>query len=339
MTRAGALGPEVMLASRDMRDPSALEALIGRLSDAGWWFELKFDGIRAVVTIAEGTVRITNRRRADITYRYPDVVEQITQQGLTSTRAGLRGLVLDGEIICSSQGRPDFHLAHLRDGQRSAQGVRVAMRKAPAWFIAFDVLQVEGGNVRGLPYEMRHALLAEQLPVSMRSTHGHDGRTFWTFAQSRSMEGLVAKRDGSLYRPGRQNAWVKIKNTRRISAIATGVLKGNGSRADFGALMLALWDPSTKKLVHVGNCGSGFTVADMKTVREALADADRSGPVVVEIEYLEASPDGKLRNPVFRGIRSDVEARDCVITDLSSLNGLTSWDAIDETITGEQAAG
>jgi bifunctional non-homologous end joining protein LigD len=304
-----ALGPEVMLASSSSSTPP--EEMIAKLTRESWFFELKFDGIRAIVTrTADGEVQIFNRRRADITHRYPDVVAQLS----TATWVGM----VDGEIVVpDAGGRPTFALAHLRDAQSSDRGVRAAMAKAPAMFMPFDALEENGFDLRNFPYTQRRERLAamfEDAGISVISNANEDGATMWKFVQEHDLEGLVAKRPDSAYRPGRQKAWVKIKSTHRISALVCGVIAGKGSRSTpIGALRLCLWDPAAKALVPIGNVGSGLSDRDVSYISHHL---DARNPIVVEVEYLEVSASRQLRMPIFRGMRMDVAPMDCVISSL-----------------------
>ncbi len=294
------MGPEVMLASSSKASPSQL---IDQLTREGWFFELKFDGIRAVVTrTGEGVVRIHNRRQVDITHRYPDVVAQFSE----ATWVGQ----VDGEIVVpDAGGRPN-----LRDAQSSTRGVRAAMAKAPAMFMAFDVLQENGFDLRAFPYVQRRARLVAMLASTVISNANLDGATMWRFVQQHQLEGLVAKRGDSAYRVGRQKSWVKIKSTHRISALVCGVQEGKGSRSDtIGALRLCLWSPATKELVPIGKVGSGLSDPVMREISTMLA---AKTPIVVEVEYLEVSPSRQLRMPIFKSIRDDLDPLACTLDQL-----------------------
>jgi bifunctional non-homologous end joining protein LigD len=296
--------PEVMLASRPDLDP---ERTIDLLARQGWFFELKFDGIRAVITrTSEGSVRITNRRGADITLRYPDVVET------WSVMESFTGVV-DGEIIVTDGlGRPDFTAAHLRDAQSTVGRIRRLAVQYPAVLMPFDVLERDGEDLRALPYRQRRAALEAMLSttVPLSST---DGAAMWAFVRQNGLEGLIAKRPDAAYRPGRQKAWVKIKSTRRVSALVGGIVPGKGSRGEIGALELYLYDADAGALRPIGQVGSGMSSRDMAVLRDRAATAT---PTVVEVEYLEVAPSGVLRMPVFKGIRNDVDPLDCRVETL-----------------------
>ncbi len=292
------------------RDP---EAVVSTLHErGGWTFEFKYDGIRALVQLSDGTVRITNRNGRDITFRYPDVVAKLEGMAVDA--------VLDGEIVCTdATGRPDYHLVHHRDAQQSARGARQLAQVSPAQFVVFDVLAVNGVDLRVLSYLDRHHRLVEL--AGDLTAHGAtvpptttDGPAAWQVVIDLNLEGLVAKRNDSRYQGRRSPSWVKIKRTRSVSALVSGYDAGEGSRADtFGALRLSLID-ETGRLVDVGSVGSGFTEADVRRVWDRLSRGDH--PIIVEVSYLEFSPTGHLRQPVFRGLRTDVDPTACTMAQL-----------------------
>ncbi len=300
-------GPAVQLASvPDARDTAQnIVYYMGR----GFYFELKFDGIRAVVEKDEfGNIRITNRKQADITYRYPDVVAVFADIDFCG--------VLDGEIIVlNDKGLPDFARVHLRDAQSSERGVRRVAAANPAKFIPFDALESKGEDLRPLPYLVRRQYLfgmldaiSDQVPISTTA-----GDALWTWVEQHDLEGLIAKDPQASYRAGERDAsWVKLKNTKRISALVGGYSPGKGGR-ELGALYLMLWDPQAGALVSIGSVGSGF---NQKQLVQLQADVDSGDPVVVEVEYLDVSAGGQLRMPVFKAIRRDIDPGTCTIDTL-----------------------
>jgi bifunctional non-homologous end joining protein LigD len=300
------IGPDVMLAARDN---AGTDLTLARLSREGWWFELKFDGIRAVITrTSAGDVMIFNRRRRDITYRYPDVARDV------AAMSGFVGTV-DGEIVVTDeQGHPDFAAVHRRDAQQSPRAAQLAARAHPAQFIAFDILEGPDLNdVRSLPYGVRRELLGVVFAGGRVSPASQDGATLWAFVQANALEGLIAKRPDSTYKAGRHGSWVKLKSTKRISALVCGVKAGKGSRGPIGALTLCLWDPATSTLVGIGSVGSGLSEADLRWMHEHVGTG---APIVVEVEFLEVSASGQLRMPVFRGVRRDIAASECTVGSL-----------------------
>lgn len=296
----------VMLATPGNGSDDPLNVIRFLQEQGRWVFEFKYDGVRAVIVISNGKVTIINRRERDITFRYPDIVQQLT---------GLPDMVLDGEIVCcDTRGRPDFHLIHRRDAQESAARAARLAASIPAQYVVFDVLIRGGEDLRGRPYWFRHEALirlglAEHgVVVPPTST---DGAMLWAAVEELGLEGLVAKRKDSTYRSGESPAWVKIKRWRRLSALVGGYTPGEGSRAStFGALCLRLLGDNDT-LVDVGDVGSGFSEADIREIWQLLASG--GPPIVVEVQYLELSRSGRLRSPVFVGIRSDVDPHACTL--------------------------
>lgn len=301
------LGPDVMLASTLGGRP---EATLEALGAAGWYGEVKWDGIRAVVAQEGGQVRIYNRRRTDITARYPDVV---------SALAGTFEGILDGEIIClGPQGRPDFAAVHRRDAQSSPVAIVHLARTHPAKFMPFDVLH-DGGlalhySVQEWSYEARRARLESMVASAPASSR--DLPTLWSFVVDHNLEGLVLKRPGSAYRSGRQKAWVKVKATKRMCAIVTGVTPGKNGRT-IGSLRIGVWDEQGRQMVGIGHVGSGMTEADLRGLHQRMAPG--RPPVVVEVEYLEVGNTGQLRMPVYKGIRDDVHPTQVTLDSLPML--------------------
>ncbi len=297
----------LMLATPSYGDP---EETIRQLEQSGnWHFEVKADGIRALVEIARGVARITNRSGRDITFRYPDVVGGLAGFGTD--------VILDGEIVSTdAAGRPDFARIHRRDAQGSARAAAQLATSLPAQLVVFDVLERAGVDLRMLTYLDRRSHLQELAPeLAARGVVlppvMQDGGLMWRVVQQLGLEGLVAKRASSRYTGRRSPDWVKIKATRRLSALVSGWAAGEGSRASaFGALWLSLLDDQGA-LIPVGKVGSGFDEAAMAQVWDRLTRGDH--PIIVEVEYLEMSPSGHLRQPVFKGIRRDIPAEECTM--------------------------
>lgn len=293
-----------MLASASTDISSNPQSVISSLlMRGGWTFEVKLDGIRALVVGDGETVAIRSRSGQDITWRYPDVV------------AGLDGgldALLDGEIVVlGPDGRPDFNGIQKREAQASPRAVQRAAALLPATFVAFDVPELNGVSMRALSYERRRDSLDRlaqdhggitTFPVSA------DGAAMWGLVQRWGLEGLIAKRNDSRYVGHRSSDWLKIKNVRRLKAVVTGTEAGKGVRAaTFGALRLAVVTPDFT-LRPIGKVGSGFTDRDLTEI-SGLVEAP-SEPLIVEVEYLDCKS-GQLRFPVFRGLARSATLEDC----------------------------
>lgn len=274
-------------------------------------FGLKADGVRALVHITDGRAEIRNRRLSAITFRYPDVVSAVQRTFPRGT------VVLDGEIVvCDSNGRPSFDLIAKRDAQANARKITHLARSHPATFMAFDLLYRDR-DLRALPLTTRLDELS-QVTDAFTSPHltliptSTDGDLLWQFVASHDLEGLVAKEADSTYVGRRDKSWVKLKRTTRLTAIATGYEAGEGSRSGtVGALLLSLLDGSEQ--VPVGKVGSGLPLSTLDAMRDML---DAGQEFLVEVEVLEVTAAGALRQPVFKAVRSDLTRSDCTVAQL-----------------------
>lgn len=298
-----------MLAASGKDIAPTAEGVIAALGKRNYIFEFKFDGVRALVHLAGGTVKITNRRSVDITYRYPDVVAALT--------GAVRDVVLDGElVVLDSAGRSDFTGIHRRDAQGSTAAAKALATTLPVTFVAFDILEHDGADLRLLSYLNRRTVLESAsagLGGMAVSPMIQDGALAWQVVREMHLEGLVAKAPDAAYVGKRSGKWVKIKDVRRVSVMVAGFDVGLGSRAaTFGALWMSLVKDG--ELVPIGRVGSGFTDADIALIWGRLQAGDH--PIVIDVEFLNVSPDGQLRQPVFKGVRLDVPVTDCTTDQL-----------------------
>jgi bifunctional non-homologous end joining protein LigD len=298
-------------------------------SDDGWSFEVKWDGVRSIAFLEAGRLRLMSRRGNDVTVTYPEL-------GPLAAAAGGRPIVLDGEIVALDEdGKPSFNRLQARinvaDGHQAA---RLAER-APATLMIFDVLHLDGGSAMPLPWSERRELLEslELVGPSWRTppVFPGEGRALLAAAREQGLEGVVAKLTTSPYRPGRRSeAWRKVKAVRTIDVVIGGFTTGDRSRAaSFGALLVGVPDPQGL-LTYVGRVGSGFDQRALDDIvgrllplrREAspfgasLKPAEAAVAVFVEptlvgeVRYLEWTRERRLRAPVWRGLRPDMEPSD-----------------------------
>ena len=299
-----------------MRPPRYLPMLAtpwpGPFDDDAWAFEAKWDGIRALVTW-DGAVTITGRRGDDLTGRYPELT------GL----GGSRPFVVDGEIVSLGRdGRPSFEMLQQRIGIADPGASRRAAGETPVTLVAFDLL-FDGTPLIDLPYrERRRRLEALRLPVPISEATVAEGTALFEAVRGRGLEGLVAKRLDSPYRPGvRSPDWRKIANLRTVRAVVGGFTAGEGGRrGTFGALVLGLWHEGT--LRWIGSVGTGFRDRDLAAIRAALDEMatphcpfspHRDLPaatwvepsLVASVGFREWTSAGRVRQPRFRGFTDD----------------------------------
>jgi bifunctional non-homologous end joining protein LigD len=219
-------------------------ARAGRLpaDDADWAFEIKWDGVRAIAYWRPGELRIESRNLNDISARYPEL-------RAIGPQLGSREAVLDGEIVSfDEQGRPSFERLQRRMHVASPSAIRRLAREEPVSYVIFDLLHLDGHSTLELPYRERRALLEElglkgpawQTPAY----HVGEGRELLAAAAEQRLEGVVAKRLDSPYRPGRRtDEWLKIKHVNRQELVIGGWLPGKGARTgQLGALLVGFYE-------------------------------------------------------------------------------------------------
>ncbi len=284
-------------------------------TDPDWLFEVKWDGVRALLYWDGHRVMLRSRRGRDLTPVYPE---------LTSF-AQPRPCVLDGEIVAfDTTGRPSFGALQKRMNLAGGRRVAEAARTTPATLMAFDLLY-DGKEIIDQPLATRRGRLeALDLPsrVVRSDTVDGEGEALFRAAAGRGLEGVVGKRRDSPYRPGvRAPEWRKIPHLRVLRAVVGGFTSGERGRSTtFGALLLGLWDGD--ELRWVGSVGTGFTDAALSAIRSALDEtrvaecpfrADPQLPeaiwvaprLVARVEFKEWTAGGRLRAPSFKGFSPD----------------------------------
>ncbi len=294
-------------------------------------YELKFDGTRCIsfVDVEKRRIRMQNRRLMEIAYRYPE---------MDLLSAFSRSVVVDGEIVVLKEGRPDFTLLQKREHVEARTRISLLSKLYPATYMVFDVLYVDGdGWIMDQPLEERKRALDEvisETPHVLKAEWiGGKGREFYEKVVALGIEGIMAKKLGSTYQPGkRSDDWLKMKKSNTADCVIAGYLEGEGWRSGyFGSLILGLYDGNS--LVHVGQVGTGFDSEFVKEFGEKLKKIEVDQPhfdaefkrrahwvkpvYVCEVEYLEATKDGKLRAPVFRRLRSDKRVEECTVDQIT----------------------
>jgi len=297
--------------------------------DDGWAFEIKWDGVRAIVYSRPGELRLESRNLNDVTDRYPELAR--LGRALSS-----HGAILDGEIVALDRtGRPSFGALQRRMQVSSrAQAQRLA-KDTPVTYMIFDLLWLDGHSLMGLTYSERRELLsALELNGEGWQTPEHtvgDGKALLQASTEQGLEGVMAKHLDSTYQPGaRSRNWVKIKGVRRQELVVGGWLPGKGKREErIGALLVGVYEPDGA-LRYVGRVGSGFSEQELDRLERLLSPLRReSSPfeagvrppreavfcepkLVAEVEFSEWTSAGSLRQPRYKGLRDDKDPRDVV---------------------------
>ena len=300
--------------------------------DPKWRFEPKMDGIRALATITTDATRLISRNGRDLTLHYPELAN--LAQYVNAVNA-----VVDGEIVAADeQGRPSFERLQQRMGLTNPRDIDRMRKKIPVTFYAFDLLFLDGRDVTREPLEARRDALAgivtEADRMKLTLTLDTHGTQLFEAAKQLGFEGVVAKRLGSTYQPGRRSKeWLKIKATNRIDCVIIGWTAGEGSRSKgFGSLLLGAYRDG--RGIWIGQVGTGFTDAMVAGYRATLEAIEIESPpfddstlreikgarwtrpeVVCDVEYLQFTDALKLRAPSFKGLRPDKAPEDCTIPD------------------------
>lgn len=286
---------------------------------AGWSYEPKLDGVRIIATVDQGEVRLASRAGNDVTRGYPAVTTALAAQPAHS-------LILDGEIVAfDDRGRPSFEQLQQRMHLANESDVATAEREIPVVYYVFDVLHVDGWDVRSAPLWQRRALLERVLlPMSnlqQVATIALPAQEAFVTALELGFEGIIAKRDDSRYLAGkRSDSWRKRKGTNTGIFAVGGWANGEGARArTFGALLLG--EPRPDGLLdYRGRVGTGFDDATLRDLRASLDELksdenpfagevpDRRNvhwvdpQMDVVVEFAERTSAGQLRAPVYQGL-------------------------------------
>jgi bifunctional non-homologous end joining protein LigD len=317
-------------ASRAPTVLAPMYATIGREvpGDGEWSFEPKYDGVR-VLAFAEGSrVRLVTRNGKEKTAQFPEVVEALHALAAASGAP----FVLDGEIVALRGGEPGrFQLLQSRMHLKDPRSIELQRESAPAALIAFDVLRDGGDWLLDLPWSERRATLERRLEAadgrSLRPSEvlRGSGERALERARTRGWEGVIAKRESSVYRPGkRSEEWLKLQVEFRQELVIGGWTEPQRSRPFIGSLLVGYYEG--EDLVFAGGVGTGFGRETLERLLSRLVALERSTPpfrdpprtrtpahwarpeLVAEIRFAEWTADRRLRSPVFVGLRDDKPA-------------------------------
>lgn len=313
-------------------------ATLGRppnLEGGDWALELKWDGVRAMAYAEDIRTRFVSRTGKDISATYPE----LASLGAELKAAGVKQALLDGEIVAfGDDGWPEFEALQPRiHASTPTQAARLAA-VTPVAYLAFDLLQIDGRPLLDRPYFERREILdtirlnggGVQFPPSFP---GSDFEAVLAASLEHGLEGIVAKRLDSLYEPGaRTTAWRKIKNLTRQEVVVGGWKPGKGNReGKIGSLLVGVHD-ERGKLMYSGHVGTGFTDktlralgARLKPLRRKTSPFDEPVPaeharvavwvepeLVAEVDFEVWTRAGRMRAPVYKGLRNDKDPADVV---------------------------
>ena len=313
--------------------PQFIEPMKARLVDeppkhGDWLYELKFDGIRAMAIKNDRKVSLVSRNGNKLDGRFPEIVEAVKN-------LPVREYVIDGEVVALDEdGRSSFQLL---------QGLEMEGRKAPLRFYVFELLQLDGKSLLGLPLEHRKQVLAKICenvgdPIRYSGEISGDVKSLLAEVKRRGLEGLIGKQRNSVYEPGRRSgAWIKLKCVNEQEFVIGGYTPPAGSRKYFGAILVGYYEIG--KLRFAGKVGSGFTEKSLSMLHKKFRGEEQDDcpfvdlpskqggewvqgitpsmmkkmhwvnpKFVAEIKFAEWTRDQKLRQPVFLGMREDKAA-------------------------------
>ncbi|CEA07161.1 Putative DNA ligase-like protein/MT0965 [Arthrobacter saudimassiliensis] len=333
--------PDSKAVAADMADAgmpavAPMLATLGTRADIGdgeeWGYEMKWDGVRAIADVTPDGVRLISRNGNDMTAAYPEL-QQLGER-LNGERA-----VLDGEIVAlNAAGRPDFGLLQPRMHLTKKREIDAAAARTPVHFMLFDLLWLDGNSLADLTYLQRREILESAVEPEPEGTIQVppvlqlDLDEAMESSRELGLEGVMAKRLDSTYAPGRRSkAWIKLKHQLTQEVVIVGWRPGKGNRANkVGSLLLAV--PDGTELQYIGRVGSGLGEKDLAVLgsklkkmgrktaplpdvpRSDAADAQWVRPALVgEVTYAEMTGTGKLRHPVWRGLRPDKKPSDVVL--------------------------
>jgi bifunctional non-homologous end joining protein LigD len=330
-------GSEKAIAKLPSAKPRFIEPMKPRLMETAptggdWSYELKFDGIRACAIKDGGKVSLISRNGNDLRARFSEVAEAIADVPADQC-------VLDGEVVAlDEEGRSSFQLL---------QGLEMEGSKSPVCFYVFDLLQLNGKSLIGLPLTVRKELLAGVCsdvgdPIRYSGEIGTDAPILLKEVQRRGLEGLIGKLRDSVYEPGRRSgAWIKLKCVNEQEFVIGGFTPPQGARQHFGAVLVGYYEK--KKFLFAGKVGTGFNTKLLGSLHKKLKSERRDDcpfadlpskqggqwvqgitpammrkiewvnpTFVCQVKFAEWTRDGKLRQPVFLGLRDDKKATQVV---------------------------
>jgi bifunctional non-homologous end joining protein LigD len=285
-------------------------------SDPNWIFERKLDGVRCLAhRDGGGAIQLVSRTDRAMNGDYPELVQALETELCED-------FVVDGEVVAfDHRGVTSFSRLQRRGRERVA-----------IYYYVFDLLRVGGEDIRELPLRQRKARLRAALrfrgPVRLTPHRNEGGEAMFEEACRKGLEGIIAKRADSPYRATRSSDWRKLKCHAEQELVIGGYTAPQGSRTDFGALLVGHWEEG--ELRYAGKVGTGFDQHTLNELGERLRELEREDPpfaevhpiprgthwvepeLVAQIAFTEWTRDGRLRHPRFLGLRDDKPARDVV---------------------------
>lgn len=300
------------------------------VNSSEYCFEIKWDGLRAVLYIENNQLSVISRNLRNITNQYPELQQMLNHQNSQQ-------LIVDGEIVAlTSDGFPSFSLLQHRMNVSSTRSIQKLSQTIPVTYIIFDILQINNTILLSYPYkERRRNLQSLQLSGSYWQTPDYktgDGHAILQATRSLGLEGIIAKQIHSVYIPGtRSKDWLKIKFQKRQEFVIGGWVPGKGKRSgQIGALLVGYYQnrsqppPLQQQLIFAGKVGTGFSQDTLNTLKKLMLPITTSSSpfttnpgnaifvepkLIGEVEFTEWTDNQTLRHPSFKGLRFDKDPR------------------------------
>ena len=312
--------------------PTSLSPMLAMAAErpppgSGWVYEIKWDGMRVVSFVKDGTVHLVGRRGTVVDRQFPELAD--LPKFLNATTA-----VVDGEVtVLDESGRPSFERIQPRIMASDSGQIRQLMRSRPAVYFVFDLIHLNGYDLTRVPFGERKRLLQSIIkpgfaPLRLSEHFDVAPAQLLDLVRQQGLEGLVCKRLDSSYQTRRAGDWIKLKITHEQEFVIAGWCEGE--RDHFGALVLGAWDKG--RLAYVGRVGSGFDARMLGAIHQTLVPLETPHcpfpevpqledqvhwvrpELVCRVKYLNWTSDFKLRGPVFVGMRTDIDPMDCTLT-------------------------
>ncbi len=325
------VGPELLKRAKKMAEPAFIKPMLATLTEdyfsrKDWLYEHKFDGVRCLVFKKKGVVHLLSRNNKSMNAEYPELVAAFKKQQADN-------FVIDGEIVSiGKKGISDFEQLQGRINVRKGAKLAVVEKKIPIKYCIFDLMYVQGYDVRALPLLARKKILKKLLQYTKLlsyTTHKvGNGIAYFKYACAKGWEGLIAKRIDSEYVGVRSPDWLKFKCVMEQELVIGGYTRPQGSRTDFGALLVGYYKNGV--LHYAGKVGTGYTQDTLALLGKKLRKLDTTKcpfsnydesiknvhwvrPVLVgEFGFAQWTRQGRLRVGRYRGLREDKSAKEVV---------------------------
>lgn len=288
-------------------------------SNKDWIFERKLDGERCLTVIKNGNITLYSRNRKKINISYPEIINSIYH-------TALKNAVLDGEIVAFEGKKTSFSKLQERINVNSKKEIKKS--KIKPYYYIFDIINLDNEDLRNLPLVERKKLLKKNIDFKNNLKYlnhkNQYGKKYYNIACNKGWEGLIAKHKNSEYKSGRSSKWLKFKCVKESEYVIGGYTEPEGQRIGFGSLLIGYYHKN--KFIYAGKVGTGFNDQTLYQLKKMIKNKrikespfedykDKNNnfvkpELVAQIKYTEKTKAGKLRHPVYLGLRRDKKAKD-----------------------------